>query len=39
MEEIKVMAGGYDFEAAHAAMRGYIDGNILSGVLSQFGRE
>jgi CubicO group peptidase (beta-lactamase class C family) len=34
MEEMKVMTGGYDFAAAHAAMRGYIDGNILSGVSS-----
>ncbi|MGO9361643.1 MAG: serine hydrolase domain-containing protein [Xanthobacteraceae bacterium] len=31
---MKVTAGGYDFTAAHAAMRRYVDGNILSGVSS-----
>jgi CubicO group peptidase (beta-lactamase class C family) len=34
MEDMKVTAGGYDFGAAHAAMRRYVDGNILSGVSS-----
>jgi CubicO group peptidase (beta-lactamase class C family) len=34
MEDIKVTAGGYDFGTAHAAMRRYVDGNILSGVSS-----
>src|SRR5258708_8233871 len=34
MEDRKVTAGGYDFSAAHAAMRRYVDGNILSGVSS-----
>jgi CubicO group peptidase (beta-lactamase class C family) len=34
MEDIKVTASGYDFGPAHAAMRRYVDGNILSGVSS-----
>ncbi len=34
MEDMKVTAGGYDFGAAHAAMRRYVDGNVLSGVSS-----
>src|SRR3954469_10555619 len=32
MEDMKVTANGYDFLQAHAAMRRYVDGNILSGV-------
>jgi CubicO group peptidase (beta-lactamase class C family) len=31
---MKVTAGGYDFAPAHAAMRRFVDGNILSGVSS-----
>jgi CubicO group peptidase (beta-lactamase class C family) len=34
MEDITVTASGYDFGAAHAAMRRYVDGNLLSGVSS-----
>jgi CubicO group peptidase (beta-lactamase class C family) len=34
MEDMKVTARGYDFGAAHAAMRRYVEGNILSGVSS-----
>jgi CubicO group peptidase (beta-lactamase class C family) len=34
MENMNVTAGGYDFAAAHAAMRRYVDGNVLSGVSS-----
>jgi CubicO group peptidase (beta-lactamase class C family) len=34
MEDMTVTARGYDFGAAHAAMRRYVDGNILSGVSS-----
>jgi CubicO group peptidase (beta-lactamase class C family) len=34
MEDMKVTAAGYDFGAAHAAMRRLVDGNILSGVSS-----
>ena len=34
MEDLKVTAAGYDFGAAHAAMRRLVDGNILSGVSS-----
>jgi CubicO group peptidase (beta-lactamase class C family) len=34
MEDMNVIASGYDFGAAHAAMRRYVDGNILSGVSS-----
>ncbi|SHL60521.1 CubicO group peptidase, beta-lactamase class C family [Bradyrhizobium lablabi] len=32
MEDMKVTASGYDFGAAHAAMRRYVDANVLSGV-------
>lgn len=34
MQDMKVTAGGYDFGAAHAAMRRYVDADILSGVSS-----
>jgi CubicO group peptidase (beta-lactamase class C family) len=34
MQDMKVTAGGYDFAPAHAAMRRYVDGDILSGVSS-----
>ena len=34
MEDMRVTARGYDFAAAHAAMRRYVDGNILAGVSS-----
>jgi CubicO group peptidase (beta-lactamase class C family) len=34
MQDMKVTAGGYDFAPAHAAMRRYVDGNVLSGVSS-----
>src|SRR5262245_785267 len=34
MDDMEVTANGYDFEPAHAAMRRYIDGNILPGVSS-----
>jgi CubicO group peptidase (beta-lactamase class C family) len=34
MEDMTVTARGYDFGAAHAAMRRYVDGNLLSGVSS-----
>jgi len=34
MEDMKVKPSGYDFEPAHAAMRRYVDGNILPGVSS-----
>jgi CubicO group peptidase (beta-lactamase class C family) len=34
MEDMTVTARGYDFSAAHAAMRRYVDGDILSGVSS-----
>jgi CubicO group peptidase (beta-lactamase class C family) len=34
MQDMKVTAGGYDFAPAHAAVRRYVDGNILSGVSS-----
>jgi CubicO group peptidase (beta-lactamase class C family) len=34
MEDMTVIAGGYDFAPAHAAMRRYVDGDILSGVSS-----
>jgi beta-lactamase family protein len=34
MEDMKVTASGYDFGPAHAAMRRFVDGNILSGVSS-----
>jgi len=33
-EDMKVTASGYDFAAAHAAMRRYVDAEILSGVSS-----
>ena len=32
MEDLTVKASGYDFGAAHAALRRYVDGNILAGV-------
>lgn len=34
MEDLTVRPGGYDFDAAHAALRRYVDGNILAGVSS-----
>jgi hypothetical protein len=34
MEDLTVKSSGYDFGAAHAALRRYVDGNILSGVSS-----
>ena len=34
MEELKVTASDYDFRPAHAAVKRYVDGNILSGVSS-----
>ena len=34
MQDMQVTAAGYDFGAAHAAMRRLVDGNILSGVSS-----
>jgi CubicO group peptidase (beta-lactamase class C family) len=34
VEDMNVTASGYDFGPAHAAMRRYVDGNILSGVSS-----
>jgi CubicO group peptidase (beta-lactamase class C family) len=34
MEDMNVRAGGYDFAPAHAAMRRYVDGNILPGISS-----
>ena len=34
MKDLKVTVSGYDFGAAHAAMRHYVDGNILWGVSS-----
>ena len=34
MEDMTVTARGYDFSPAHAAMRRYVDGDILSGVSS-----
>jgi len=34
MQDMKVTAAGYDFGAAHAAIRRLVDGNILSGVSS-----
>src|SRR6185437_1930085 len=34
MEDMKVTASGYDFGPAHAAMRRFVDRNILSGVSS-----
>src|SRR5246127_4121939 len=34
MEDMKVTASGYDFAPAHAAMKRYVDGNLLSGFSS-----
>jgi CubicO group peptidase (beta-lactamase class C family) len=34
MQDMKGTGSGYDFSPAHAAMRRYVDGNILSGVSS-----
>src|SRR6202166_5367635 len=34
MQDMKGTDSGYDFSPAHAAMRRYVDGNILSGVSS-----
>ena len=34
MQDMQVTAAGYDFGAAHAAMRRLVDGNILPGVSS-----
>ena len=34
MQSMKVTSSGYDFEAAHTAMRRIVDGNILPGVSS-----
>jgi CubicO group peptidase (beta-lactamase class C family) len=34
LQDMKVTAAGYDFGAAHAAMRRLVDGNILPGVSS-----
>src|SRR5271166_853336 len=34
MQSMKVTSSGYDFEAAHIAMRRIVDGNILPGVSS-----
>ena len=34
MEDLKVTASGYDFAPAHAAMRRYVDANLLAGVSS-----
>src|SRR6202048_3758151 len=34
MEDMKVTANGYDCGAAHAAMRRWVDANVLSGVSS-----
>ena len=34
MEDMMVTANGYDFGAAHAAMRRWVDANVLSGVSS-----
>jgi CubicO group peptidase (beta-lactamase class C family) len=34
MQDVKVTTGGYDFGPTHAAMRRYVDANILSGVSS-----
>src|SRR5436190_13536807 len=31
MEDMKVTTTGYDFRSAHAAMRRYVDGNLLPG--------
>ena len=32
MEDLTVKTGGYDFGTAHAALRRYVDQNILAGV-------
>lgn len=34
MEDMRVTSSGYDFRPAHAAMRKFVDGNILPGVSS-----
>ncbi len=34
MEDMKVTTTGYDFRSAHAAMRRYVDGNLLPGFSS-----
>ena len=34
MEDMKVTSTGYDFRPAHAAMRRYVDGNVLAGFSS-----
>jgi CubicO group peptidase (beta-lactamase class C family) len=34
MQEMKITTTGYDFRAAHAAMRRYVDGNLLAGFSS-----
>src|SRR2546423_14175891 len=34
LEDLRATAKGYDFGPAHAAMRRFVDGNILSGVSS-----
>jgi CubicO group peptidase (beta-lactamase class C family) len=34
MEDLKVTANGYDFKPAHAAMKRYVDGNLLAGISS-----
>jgi len=34
MEDLRVTASGYDFKPAHAAMKRYVDGNLLSGISS-----
>jgi len=34
MEDLKVIANGYDFKPAHAAMQRYVDGNLLAGISS-----
>ena len=34
MEDMKVTSGGYDFTPAHAAMKRYVDGDVLAGISS-----
>src|SRR4051794_16708705 len=34
MQDMKVTASRYDFAPAHAAMKRYVDGNLLSGISS-----
>ena len=34
MEDLTVIPSGYDFAAAHAMLRRYVDGDILPGVSS-----